>query len=279
SAAYLQKLVSKAGKPSRETPSRQRFDEQDERVFIAELIERFNQGSPSILSHLWNEVTEKYCKSREETRMNVIMEDVNNYRGELDTKIVRLPNWAVWALDECGAQDWPDAKPMLMLVPSSATEAQCFYIVKRNGALHSVLLCINLSGERIIPLIVTMRKTLNAEVAVHGLRINIDIVIMYVKKKYVIGELMNRFLREIYVPSINNTKAERNANSSLEDQSQAAVIARLLSTTKSAITPSKNRAAFSRAGIDLQIVGGALVACMVENEWNIRVQELIHEDD
>ncbi|KAA6386622.1 MAG: hypothetical protein EZS28_017850, partial [Streblomastix strix] len=193
SAAYLQKLVSKAGKPSRETPSRQRFDEQGERIFIAEIIERFYYAKPfntesfmeyvfeetleviirhckrSFLSRYSDEATEKYCKIRKEVRMSVIMEDVNSYRGELHTKIVGDPNCAVQALDECGAQDWPDAKPMLMLVPSRVTEAQCFYKVRRNGSLHSVLPCINLSGERIIPLIMTKRKTLDAEVVAHGL--------------------------------------------------------------------------------------------------------------
>lgn len=165
----------------------------------------------SFLGRYSDEVTEKCFKPREEARMNVTMEDVNNYRGELDTKIVGVPNWAVWALDECGEQDWPDAKPMLMLVPSRATEAQCFYKVKKNGVLHSVLPCINLSGERIIPLIVIKRKTLDAEVIAHSLRININIAIIYAKKGYVNGEVLNRFQREIFIPSINNTRAEHNA--------------------------------------------------------------------
>ncbi|KAA6382646.1 MAG: hypothetical protein EZS28_021825, partial [Streblomastix strix] len=87
----------KAGKWSRETPSRQRFDMQDERIFIAEIIEQFNQGKPfntesfmeyifekrlevvtrhwvrSFLGRYSDEVTEKYCKPKEETRLKLTL--------------------------------------------------------------------------------------------------------------------------------------------------------------------------------------------------------------
>lgn len=47
----------------------------------------------------------------------------------------------------------------------------------------------------------------------------------------------------------------------------------------SAITPSKNRAAFRRARIGTKLIGDALVVCLIENEWNKTLKELIPEDD
>ncbi|KAA6392078.1 MAG: hypothetical protein EZS28_012396 [Streblomastix strix] len=93
------------------------------------------------------------------------------------------PTWAVHALDECGAQDWPDAEPQLMLVPSAAVPSQCYYKVKRDGRLNTIVPCIGLSGWRCIPLLITKRKTIDVNVFVDGLMDGREVAIMYAKKQ------------------------------------------------------------------------------------------------
>ncbi|KAA6393758.1 MAG: hypothetical protein EZS28_010716 [Streblomastix strix] len=141
--------------------------------------------------------------------MEVKHGDVNRYRAEVEQYIGGKPTCCIIAIDESGGQDWPDAKPYMMLVPANITAAQFYYKVKRNGHLHTVISAITLCGDTLPPLIVIKRLSLDYEVHSTGLSEGEDIVIVHGPKGYVNGSIMSNWVTDLAIQYVENLRSDK----------------------------------------------------------------------
>ncbi|KAA6353467.1 MAG: hypothetical protein EZS28_051006, partial [Streblomastix strix] len=205
----LCKLLGLKWKAQREIHNRKRFTDPDEGIMIAKLIEQFEMGKlcsyyafityimeelhvqvgnefvMRFLRHHYDEIVERWCNSRESGRMEVNRKDSDRHRSDLVNYVAGKPTCAIIVIDESGTQDWPDAKSQLMLLTAGSINQQLHYKVKRNENLHTVMLGITLCCDTMLPLVVTKRVTLDADVHATGLRFNVDVVIVLWPKGYV----------------------------------------------------------------------------------------------
>ncbi|KAA6373964.1 MAG: hypothetical protein EZS28_030509, partial [Streblomastix strix] len=190
----LCELMGLKGKVKREEHNRRRFTDPDEvgRAFVGSFLRRH-----------YEEVVERSCNPRESGRMEVNRQDCDRYHSDLVNYVAGKPTSAIIAIDESGSQDWPDAKPQLMLVSAGSTNQQLHYKVKRNGNLHTVMPGITLCGDTLPPHVVTKRVTLDADVHATGLRFNVDVVIVHGPKGYVNSAIFRAWIIDVLIPYVD----------------------------------------------------------------------------
>ncbi|KAA6401342.1 MAG: hypothetical protein EZS28_003132 [Streblomastix strix] len=117
--------------------------------------------------------------------MEVNRQNCDRYHSGLVNYVIGKPTCAVFAINESGSQDWPDAKLSLMQVTAGTTNQQLHYKVKRNSNLHTVMSAIASYGDTMPSLVVTKRVILDADVHATGLKFNVDVIIEHRPKGYV----------------------------------------------------------------------------------------------
>ncbi|KAA6402029.1 MAG: hypothetical protein EZS28_002441 [Streblomastix strix] len=191
--------------------------------------------------------------------MEVNRLDCDKYHSDLVNYVAGKQTCAITAIEKSDSQDWPDAKPKLMLVTAGSTNQQLHYKVKRNGNLHTVMPGITLCCDTLPPLVVTKRVILDADLHSTGHRAwIIDVLIPYVDS--------------LRPTMLGENEEAANANSDVRTQAQT--ISRLVAAMEAATTPSQNRSAFKRAAITSELIDGRYVARIDEAEFNARMAEL-----
>ncbi|KAA6360282.1 MAG: hypothetical protein EZS28_044192 [Streblomastix strix] len=81
----------------------------------------------SFLRHNYDEAGERWCSPQDSGRMEINRQDCDRYHSDLVNYVAGKPTCAIIAIDDSGSQDWPDAKPQLMLVTAESTNQQLHY--------------------------------------------------------------------------------------------------------------------------------------------------------
>ncbi|KAA6397800.1 MAG: hypothetical protein EZS28_006676 [Streblomastix strix] len=155
---------------------------------------------------IWSEVICKYCQFGEWRKMNVTKQTIQTYVSQVVEHTLGRPTKIVHALVECGAQDWPDAEPRLMLVLSTALSNQCYYKVKRDGKLNTIVPCIGLSRWRCILLLITQQKTIEINIFDEELRDSQDKNFTFHPSDFFLRQTMHRYSRSHYEWTICHIK-------------------------------------------------------------------------
>ncbi|KAA6393902.1 MAG: hypothetical protein EZS28_010572 [Streblomastix strix] len=217
----------------RNIPNKRRFSDNDEIVMILEITDRFQSGKPftyqsfinyineefhavvgrkfvdSFLDRHNDEVTSHWCIPREGGRMEVSRDETTRYRAVLDQYVVGKLTCANIVIDECGCQNWPEARPQLILVPSDATQGQLRYKVKRNGHLYTVMPAISLCGDTLPPLLVTKRLALDIDIHATGLRENEDVIIVHGPKCYINTLIFRAWVIDVLLPYVDSLRPDK----------------------------------------------------------------------
>ena len=97
-------------------------------------------------------------------RFNATEKSIDDYYENLDSIISGIPHQFVFNLDECGNQDWADAREIRVIVPKNYDKKTAPFAISRQGKLSTVLHCIAGDGRWIKPQVVLQRKTADSEI-------------------------------------------------------------------------------------------------------------------
>ena len=97
-------------------------------------------------------------------RFNATEKSIDDYYNNLDSIISGVPHQFVFNLDECGNQDWVDAREIRVIVPKNYNKKTAPFAISRQGKLSTVLHCIAGDCRWIKPQVVLQRKTADSEI-------------------------------------------------------------------------------------------------------------------
>ena len=100
----------------------------------------------------------------DEDRLDASEEKIDDYYNQLDETINGIPTPFIFNLDECGFEDWMDARELRVIVPKDYNKATAPYRVSRSGKLSTALHCISADGTWMSPQIVVKRVTFDSEI-------------------------------------------------------------------------------------------------------------------
>jgi len=104
----------------------------------------------------------------ESERMQVRCAEIDEHFKSLKDELDDVPACCVLNIDETGIQPWVDASVVNAWVPIECDKTSISYPVVRSGKRATVLVAISLDGERIRPLVVVQRKTIDSELISSG---------------------------------------------------------------------------------------------------------------
>ena len=74
-------------------------------------------------------------------RFNATEKSIDDYYNNLDSIIFDVPHQFVFNLDECGNQDWVDAREIRVIVPKNYNKKTAPFAISRQRKLSTVLHC------------------------------------------------------------------------------------------------------------------------------------------
>ena len=142
----------------------------------------------------------------EEARLQVTTEAIVAYFEELSAAVDGMPPDLVINLDESGFQKFADARHNVVIVPKGTDSAH--YPVGRNEARSTFLAAVSASGNRLKPLVIIQRKTIEAELFMAGYTDD-QVAIVHSENGYISAQIFNQYLAYIVIPYIQATKEAR----------------------------------------------------------------------
>ena len=98
--------------------------------------------------------------------MSVSIDDIGDYFNKLQAAIAGIPAGLIYNLDESWFQRFSDAKNETVVVPKDSTGR--FYPVSRSQKRTTFLAAVSADGQKLKPLLIIARKTLDAELMLAG---------------------------------------------------------------------------------------------------------------
>jgi hypothetical protein len=149
----------------------------------------------------------------EAKRYNVEQEYVDAYVHELLELAQNTPSCLLFNADECGIDDFVNAKKKHVLAPVGIKASQLAYSVPRKANHVTLFPLISFGQGSFCPLLITRRRTTDADVFSHGFRRNIDLRIEYSESGYVTSELFLLWAQEMFFPTLEKVRADNNTGS------------------------------------------------------------------
>jgi hypothetical protein len=214
-----------------------KFLSEREEEFVSEVQKRYAAGSPFTPSTfiLWikertrtdvsdgfvatflkrhkDKIQRGLASPLEAKRYAVEQEFVDAYIHELLDLAANTPTCLFFNTDECGIDDYVDAKKKHILAPAGIEAVQLAYSVQRKANHVTLLPLISFGEGNFCPLLVTRRRTTDVDVFTHGLRSNIDLRVVYTETGYMTSALFLLWAREIFFPSLANVRAANSTGS------------------------------------------------------------------
>jgi hypothetical protein len=138
----------------------------------------------------------------------VDQEYVDSYVFELTSLVHDTPACLLFNADECGIDEFVDAKKKHVLAPAGIDPSHLAYSVQRKPNHITLLPLISFGQGSFCQFLVTRRRTTDADVFTHGLRKNIDLRIEYSESGYMTTELFLLWVREVFFPSVEKVRAD-----------------------------------------------------------------------
>ena len=95
----------------------------------------------------------------DELRLDANEQEIDEYYENLEEAAEGIPFQFIFNIDECGMQDWMDAREQRAIVPKDYDKQTAPFVVSRNGKLATALHCIAGDGSWVNSQIVLQRLT------------------------------------------------------------------------------------------------------------------------
>ena len=115
-----------------------------------------------------------------------------------------MPSSLILNLDESGFQRYADATHNRVIVKKGTKQA--VYPVSRSERRATFLSCIAAAGNRLKPLVIVPRKTLDSELLIHGYSSDI-VVFAHSETGYITSSIFEDYIAEVVVPYLTHQKA------------------------------------------------------------------------
>lgn len=140
------------------------------------------------------------AKPLEDNRAESDPVEIDRYFEQLRSALTNVPAGMVYNLDEMGYQEYCDAKPYLVVVPSDCPDTM-INPVSRSRKRLSVIHCISGDGQMLKPAFIVPRKTIEREVWDIGLTPEIC-QIYYQENGFVSSNVFENYANSILFPAI-----------------------------------------------------------------------------
>lgn len=214
--------MRKAGKPSQPPGRPMMLSPEEQSSVIAFMQESFDNKDPATLNDVLNFLVENHerdiipdslrkwinthtpfhtCRSTamEDKRVAVDVRDISSYLDTLDSAVRGVPAKFIFNLDESGFQKYCDNRFATILVPRDCDWHH--HPVARDEKRATFLGVISASGDRLRPLVVLPRVTIEAELFTTGYTTD-HVAYAHSRKGFITTDLFCQYLEHVFIPHV-----------------------------------------------------------------------------
>ena len=145
----------------------------------------------------------KWATPTDQRRVTVEAREVEAFYDALEQDIIGVHQALVFNMDEMGVELFADRKEVKVFVrPDQVPDDGLLQVgVPRSSRRCTLVACISLNGDTMVPTIITRTKTVNSRIFDRGFSMN-DLRLFSSKNSFITGNIFSRWVNEVFLRDV-----------------------------------------------------------------------------